>query len=85
MNMTQSKFARKAAISRSTLSLIERGENSSVLNLIKVLRTLDALHVLRAFRVTQEPSPLQLAEGEKKQRKRASGRTDQAENGDLGW
>lgn len=85
MNITQNELAEKAAISRSTLSLIERGENSSLLNLIKVLRILDALYVLNQFQVTEELSPLQLAKGERKKRQRASRQSDNSKNEDLGW
>ncbi|HRO74536.1 MAG TPA: helix-turn-helix transcriptional regulator [Crocinitomicaceae bacterium] len=71
-NRTQGELAKDAAISRSTLSLIERGENISLINLIKILRILDSLYVLNNFQVTEEISPLKLAKGEKQQRKRAS-------------
>ena len=85
-NLTQDEVATQAAISRSTLSLIERGDNLSLVNLIKILRTLDALYVLQSFEVRDELSPLQLAKGEKKKRQRASKlREDNPDNTDLGW
>lgn len=62
-NDTQEQFSKKAAISRSTLSLIERGEGGSLLNFIKILRTLDALYVLKDIKLSEEISPLQLAKG----------------------
>lgn len=71
-NLTQTELAEKAAISRSTLSLMERGENIVLLNLIKVLRILNALHVWEAFDTPTLISPILLAEAERKQRKRAS-------------
>lgn len=85
-NRTQEELANDAAISRSTLSLIERGDNISLINLIKILRVLDALYVLSSFHVAPEISPLKLAKGEKQQRKRASksNRSD-AKIEDLGW
>jgi|SRR5690554_3989137 len=62
-NVTQEQFSKKAAISRSTLSLIERGEGASLLNFIKILRTLDALYVLKDLKLREEMSPIQLAKG----------------------
>lgn len=41
-NLTQDDVAKRAAISRSTLSLTERGENIALANLLKILRVLDA-------------------------------------------
>jgi len=82
---TQEDLANDAAISRSTLGLIERGENISVLNLLKILRILDALYVLKNFQLPEEISPLQLAKGENKTRQRASNRTNNEDKEDLGW
>lgn len=72
-NLRQAEVADQAAISRSTLSLLERGDNIALSNLLKVLRVLDALYVFDRFRVT-EPilSPIQLAKEDEKKRKRAS-------------
>lgn len=84
-NRTQDDLAKDAAISRSTLSLIERGENISLLNLIKILRILDALYVLKNFQVTEEISPMQLAKGQKKARQRASTRHNNTDNHDPAW
>jgi transcriptional regulator with XRE-family HTH domain len=70
-HLTQDDVAEQAAISRSTLSLIERGENTALINLIKILRVLDALYVLGRFERQQSFSPLQLAKEEEKKRKRA--------------
>lgn len=82
----QEELAFQAAISRSTLSLVERGDNISLVNLIKILRMLDALYVLNAFEVLEELSPLQLAKGVKKQRKRVSkSGSNDLNSDDLGW
>jgi len=37
LNLTQQELAKQVSISRSTLSLIERGENIALINLIKIL------------------------------------------------
>ena len=46
-NLNQQELADRAAVSRSTVSLLERGENISLINLLKILRILDALYVLK--------------------------------------
>jgi len=79
-NKTQDLLAKEAGISRSTLSLLERGETVTLATLIQVLRTLDALHILEAFTIRQTVSPLTLAKIEKKKRKRASGVIKEVEN-----
>lgn len=84
-DLTQLDLADQAAISRSTLSLIERGENIALITLIKILRILDALYVLENFQISEELSPLQLAKGEVKTRQRASNRSNNQNEEDLGW
>ncbi len=73
-NKTQEVLATAAGISRSTLSLLERGETVTLATLIQVLRVLDQLHVLDMFTVEQTISPLVMAKMEKYKRKRASGK-----------
>jgi transcriptional regulator with XRE-family HTH domain len=70
-NKTQDMVAEAAGISRSTLSLLERGETVTVATLIQVLRALDQLHVMEAFEIQQSISPMALAKAEKEKRKRA--------------
>lgn len=69
---TQDVLAHAAGISRSTLSLLERGETVTLATLIQVLRVLDQLHVMEAFAVPKTISPLALAKMEKGKRIRAS-------------
>ncbi len=71
-NKTQGQLAEEAGIVRSTLSLFEKGENTSIIVFIQLLRALKLLHVLQEFQVRQQISPLQLAKLEKSQRIRAS-------------
>ena len=71
-NKTQAILANAAGISRSTLSILERGETVTLATLIQVLRVLDLLPILDAFVVHQTISPLALAKIEKDKRKRAS-------------
>lgn len=75
MNKTQETLAREAGISRSTLSLLERGETVTIATLIQVMRVLDVLNVLETFTIQKAISPIALANIEKKKRKRASGKS----------
>ena len=70
-NKTQQALAHAAGISRSTLSLLEKGDTVTLQTLIQVLRTLDQLHVLDVFSVQTLVSPMLLAKMELKKRKRA--------------
>lgn len=72
-NKTQDNVAHAAGISRSTLSLLERGETVTLATLIRVLRVLDQLQVMEAFVVQESISPLVMAKLEQGKRKRASG------------
>lgn len=70
-NRTQDELATAAGISRSTLSLLERGQTVTVTTLIQVLRVLDQLSVLSTFEVRETISPLALAKLQKNKRQRA--------------
>ncbi len=69
-NKTQETLATEAGISRSTLSLLERGESVTTTTLIQVLRVLDQLQVMNAFRVEKQISPILLAKMEQEKRQR---------------
>jgi transcriptional regulator with XRE-family HTH domain len=71
-NKTQDQLAREAGINRSTLIEFERGKRSNTLTLIQLLRALNQLDVIEQFKVLPPVSPIQLANLEKKKRKRAS-------------
>ena len=73
-NKTQDALAHAASISRSTLSLLERGETVTLTTLIQVLRVLDQLQVMGAFVVEQRISPLAMAKMQKEIRQRARGK-----------
>jgi transcriptional regulator with XRE-family HTH domain len=79
-NKTQEELAAAAGISRSTLSLLERGETVTVATLIQVLRVLDQLSVLIAFEVRETLSPLALAKLQKEKRLRARNKSKKDEN-----
>lgn len=67
---TQEALARSAGISRSTLSLLERGETVTMASFIQVLRVLDLLYVMDAFNVIKVISPMALVNEAKAQRYR---------------
>lgn len=71
-NKTQETLSYEAGISRSTLSLLERGETVTLATLIQVLRVLNQLQVMSAFEVRKTISPILLAKLEHSKRKRAS-------------
>jgi len=73
-NKSQETLAQAAGISRSTLSLLERGETVTLATLIQVLRVLDLLHIMEAFVVPKTISPLAMAKIEQEKRQRASGK-----------
>ena len=73
-NQTQSTLAYAAGISRSTLSLLERGETVTLATLIQVLRVLDQLQIMNVFVVEKNISPLAMAKKQKEERQRASGK-----------
>ena len=75
-NKTQDALANAAGISRSTLSLLERGEAVTLATLIQTLRALDQLHLMDVFSVKQIISPLALAKMEKEKRQRARGKKE---------
>lgn len=85
-NKSQSDIATKAGISRSTLSLLERGEKVRMDSFIQVLRVLDLLHIMDVFKVEDQISPIAYAKLKKKKRKQASPKksSDHTKK-DLGW
>lgn len=82
-NRTQDELAAAAGISRSTLSLLERGKTVTVATLIQVLRILDQLSVFRAFEVRETASPLVLAKRQKEKRQRARRKSKRDENKEI--
>lgn len=72
-NRTQDDLATAAGLSRSTLSLLERGETVSLTTLLQVLRVLNLLdEIMSAFAIYEAISPLALAKLQNETRIRAS-------------
>lgn len=81
-NRSQSDVAESAGISRSTLSILERGEKVSLNSLLQVLRVLDLLYIMDVFKVKNEISPVEYAKLQKNKRVRARNKNS---NEDLRW
>ena len=83
---SQDQVAAAAGISRSTLSLLERGAKVRIDSLIQVLRVLDLLYIMDVFKIQDQISPIEYAKLKKKQRKQASPRKgSNVDKEDLGW
>ena len=79
-NLSQTEVAKKANISRSTLSLLERGETVTISTLIQVLRMLELLSIMDVFKTQKQVSPIALAKLQREERERArSDKKDQSE------
>ena len=87
-NKTQTMLAKNAAISRSTLSLLERGKTVTLATLIQILRVLGQLQIIDKFLISRSLlSPLALAQAEKKRRQRVASpkKNDTNDNDDFEW
>ncbi len=85
-NKSQSVVAEIAGMSRSTLSLLERGETINLSSLIQVLRVLDLLHIMEIFAINNEISPIEYAKLQKHKKQRARSKKETIQpDGDLGW
>jgi transcriptional regulator with XRE-family HTH domain len=79
-NKTQENVAKAANISRSTLSLLEKGDAVILPTLLQVLRVLDLLFVMDSFRIQNQTSPMQLAKQDQLQRQRARNKDNNNNN-----
>ena len=85
-NKSQDQVATDAGISRSTLSLLERGEKVRIDSLIQVLRVLDLLYIMDVFKVQDQVSPIEYAQLKKKQRKQSSpNKNNNPNQKDIEW
>ena len=85
-NKSQDQVAAAAGLSRSTLSLLERGEKVRIDSLIQVLRVLDLLYIMDVFKIQDQISPIEYAKLKKKQRKQASPKKgSNIDKEELGW
>ncbi|MEI7980373.1 MAG: helix-turn-helix transcriptional regulator [Bacteroidota bacterium] len=84
-NKSQNQLAKEAGIVRSTLSLFERGQNTSMISFVQLLRSLKLLHMLQEFQVKQQISPIQLAKLEQSKRIRARRKDKNEEKPESDW
>lgn len=83
--LTQKELANRANISRSTLSLLERGETVNLTTLLQVLRVLNLLHVMEVFKITKMISPIALAKAEQAERQRVRPKNKPGSQKDSEW
>jgi transcriptional regulator with XRE-family HTH domain len=83
-NKTQDDLAKSAGISRSTLSLLEKGEGGTLTTLLRVLRVLNKLDFIDFFKAKKQVSPIALAKLEKTERQRVR-KNDKNSSQELDW
>ncbi|HEY1045104.1 MAG TPA: helix-turn-helix transcriptional regulator [Bacteroidia bacterium] len=71
INLSQEELSKAAGISRSTLSLLEKGETVTLSTFIQVLRVLNQLNTLDIFKIETPISPISLLKQQKKTIQRA--------------
>ena len=73
-NLTQAELARKAGVSRKTITNLETGDGCSLITLLAVLQAMDRLDHFDAFLPDPGLSPIDLAKLHGKVRQRATGK-----------
>lgn len=79
-NLTAEQVAERAGVSEPTLYRLERGGNSSLQTLIRILRALGLVGRIEALVPDTPVSPIQLARLQGKERQRASGSRDSSDD-----
>lgn len=82
---SQQELSDAAGISRSTLSLIERGTSPTLDTLVKVLRALGSLEALSGLKYEKVVSPLQVAEENMKERYRVRKKSGNMDTEESEW
>lgn len=75
-NISQEELANLSGLNRVTISRMEAGRSATLLTIIQVLRVLDKLDVLNAFKTEPEVSPIQLLKQKESQRQKASAKKE---------
>lgn len=75
-NKTQEEVSKDAGVSRSTLSLLEKGQTVTLRSFLQVMRVLDLLDFMDSFKIQNIISPIALAKMDKKKRRRASNKNN---------
>ncbi|HRG83394.1 MAG TPA: helix-turn-helix transcriptional regulator [Chitinophagaceae bacterium] len=85
-NKTQQEVADAAGINRTTLVQIEKGAGGTLHTFVRILRSLEQLHLLQSFQAQQQISPLKLAKLEQAKRRRATSKKNtRIENPKSDW
>jgi transcriptional regulator with XRE-family HTH domain len=72
-DLSQARLAARAGVNRNTVIKLESGRAATLLTVVQLLRALDKLDTLNAFRAPAAVSPLAMLRAAEKQRKRAYG------------
>jgi transcriptional regulator with XRE-family HTH domain len=72
-NLSQATLAVRAGVNRTTVIKLESGRAATLLTVVQILRGLDKLDTLSAFRVPVAVSPIAMLHAAENQRKRAYG------------
>lgn len=67
-DLTQTEVAEQAGLGRATVSRAERGENPSLLTLVRLLRVYGRLEALEAFLPDPDVSPMSMIRSARKGR-----------------
>lgn len=84
-NLRQAELAENAGVSLRTVQNAEAGQSCSLETFIRLLRALGELEGLAAWLPDRGPSPIDLADRQGKERKRASGRRADSEEEEWTW
>jgi len=79
-NMTQKELAEKAGVHVNTIANFEKGNSTSLITLVQILRVFNGLDSLDSIFPDPGISPVELLKLKGKERERASGRKDKDEN-----
>lgn len=79
-NKSQSQLAEEAGIVRSTLSLFERGENTSLIVFIQLLRALKLTQILQEFQIKESGNNIQTTSIEHSTKRRRARRKQYSES-----
>ena len=73
-NVSQKMLSERSGLAQSSISLIEKGKNGSLLSIVMMLRALNRLDVLEELFIEKAISPVALSAMMKKQKQRKNAR-----------
>jgi transcriptional regulator with XRE-family HTH domain len=84
-NLPQAELAENAGVSLRTVQNAEAGQSCSLETFIRLLRALGELEGLAAWLPDRGPSPIDLADRQGKERRRASGKRTDEPDEEWSW